>query len=62
MKEHGGDVSLALAAYNAGSGKVKEYRGIPPFGETVRFRNRVLEYYRDYLKRLRASQASKAGN
>lgn len=62
LKEHGGDVSLALAAYNAGSGKVKEYRGIPPFGETVRFRNRVLEYYRDYLKRLRASQASKAGN
>ena len=54
LKEHGDDVSLALAAYNAGSSKVKEYRGIPPFGETVRFRNRVLEYYRDYLKRLRA--------
>ena len=53
LKEHGNDVSLALAAYNAGSSKVKEYRGIPPFGETVRFRNRVLEYYRDYLKRLR---------
>jgi Transglycosylase SLT domain len=55
MKEHGGDVSLALAAYNAGIGKVKEYRGIPPFGETVRFRNRVLEYYRDYLRRLGAA-------
>jgi hypothetical protein len=55
MKEHGGDVSLALAAYNAGSGKVKEYKGIPPFGETVRFRNRVLDYYRDYLRRLGAT-------
>jgi len=54
LKEHGGDVSLALAAYNAGSSRVKEYGGIPPFFETVRFRNRVLEYYRDYLKRLRA--------
>jgi hypothetical protein len=62
LKEHGGDVSLALAAYNAGSSRVKEYRGIPPFGETVRFRNRVLEYYRDYLKRLRASQSPKGGN
>jgi hypothetical protein len=55
MKEHGGDVSLALAAYNAGTGRVKEYKGIPPFGETVRFRNRVLDYYRDYLQRLRTT-------
>jgi hypothetical protein len=61
-KEHGGDMSLALAAYNAGSSRVKEYGGIPPFGETVRFRNRVLEYYRDYLKRLRAFHPPKAGN
>lgn len=52
MKEHAGDISLALAAYNAGAGRVKEYNGIPPFGETVRFRNRVLEYYRDYLRAL----------
>jgi hypothetical protein len=55
MKEHGGDVSLALAAYNAGTGRIKEYKGIPPFGETVRFRNRVLDYYRDYLQRLRTT-------
>jgi hypothetical protein len=55
MKAHGGDISLALAAYNAGAGKVKEYKGIPAFGETVRFRNRVLEYYGEYLKRLSAS-------
>lgn len=59
LKEHGGDVSLALAAYNAGSSKVKDFGGIPPFGETVRFRNRVLEYYRDYLKRLRTPEALK---
>jgi soluble lytic murein transglycosylase-like protein len=52
MKEHGGDISLGLAAYNAGAGRIREYNGIPPFGETVRFRNRVLDYYRSYLKAL----------
>jgi hypothetical protein len=53
MKDYKGDVSLALAAYNAGPQRVREYRGIPPFGETIRFRNRTLEFYREYLKRLK---------
>jgi soluble lytic murein transglycosylase-like protein len=53
MKEHGGDISLALAAYNAGAGRVRDYKGVPPFGETVRFRNRVLDYYREYLSRIK---------
>ena len=51
LKEHEGDVSLALASYNAGSHRVREYGGIPPFSETVLFRNKVLEYYRDYMKK-----------
>jgi len=34
LQEQDGDVSLALAAYNAGSHRVKEYKGIPPFSET----------------------------
>ncbi len=46
-----GDISLALAAYNAGSRAVKKYNGLPPYPETVSYRNRVLRYYREYLDR-----------
>jgi len=52
MRLNRGDISLALASYNAGYGRVKKYRGIPPFEETITFRNMVLRYYREYLKRI----------
>ena len=52
MKDQNGDISLALASYNAGPHRVREFKGIPPFKETVRFRNRVLKYYKDYLSKV----------
>ena len=52
LQDQKGDISLALASYNAGPHRVRQYSGIPPYGETVRFRNRVLEFYREYLARL----------
>lgn len=54
MHRHDGDISLALSAYNAGPTQVRRYAGIPPFRETVQFRNRVLRYYRTYLERIEA--------
>lgn len=43
-----GDVSLAVAAYNAGLNKVAKYGGIPPYNETRTYVNRVLSYMQSY--------------
>ena len=43
-----GDVSLALAAYNAGLNKVARFGGIPPYTETRTYVNRVLSYMQSY--------------
>ena len=52
MKTQHGDISLALASYNAGPHRVKQYNGIPPYKETISFRNKILKYYRDYVRKL----------
>lgn len=43
-----GDVSLALAAYNAGLNKVAKFGGIPPYTETQNYVTRVLSYMQSY--------------
>ena len=47
-----GDTALALAAYNAGMGKVAKYGGIPPYAETRTYVTRVLSYMQSYQAKL----------
>jgi soluble lytic murein transglycosylase-like protein len=42
MRQYGGDIPRALAAYNAGSGAVKKYNGIPPYPETQHYVQRIM--------------------
>lgn len=41
LDDYNGNVSLALAAYNAGSGAVSRYGGVPPYNEILRYIDRI---------------------
>jgi soluble lytic murein transglycosylase-like protein len=54
-----GDLVLTVAAYNAGQGAVQKYSGVPPFAETRRYVQRVLQNYYSFRSQPAASTAAR---
>jgi soluble lytic murein transglycosylase-like protein len=48
LNQFGHNLSLALAAYNAGPGAVEAYGGIPPYAQTEQYVKEVLARYQAY--------------
>jgi soluble lytic murein transglycosylase-like protein len=57
LEQYHFDVAKALAAYNAGPGRVQQYHGVPPYRETHAYVARIIK---DYNRKKLAEQKTQA--
>lgn len=60
-KQFKGDLRQTVAAYNAGEGNVRRYRGIPPFRETRQYVRKVLTNYDKRTRQLEEFRREQVG-
>jgi soluble lytic murein transglycosylase-like protein len=58
LERYNFDLIKALAAYNAGPGRVQQYHGVPPYYETRAYVSKIV---RDFNRKKLADQKSQAG-
>ena len=59
LKRFDGNVTLALAGYNAGEGSVDKHEGVPPFGETQKYVRIITgRYGKNYHPTLKPEEAT----
>lgn len=61
IKKYDGDITLALAAYQAGSGNVAKYGGVPPFKSTQTYINNIYKYMGEDLSAGTVTTSGTAG-
>lgn len=62
LDRYDGDLTLALAAYNAGPHRVAHYRGVPPFPETRAYLSRISALLRDPAPATPTANLASAGS